>query len=910
MMQQRLRGDNDITSLMDDWDHQKQQQLPVTTNDVSTRKVSISKPTNSIITKPKRLLPELREYPNNLCKAGSLSIWNPYVQQQQQAIKNGNSDKSRSFLQSYTISTNPQVEVLRRRIYETFKNKCCDYLHNIIKEWSSTTTTTNLTAATTAPLTTTTTKMMMKMPSLQALLEKWHMDSKQDETNRWRQWREKQRRQNKNRKNCKELTTYPTITDNCHLIHVWTKGQMLRQHRDGDVDNDDNNHDSSNPISADCNIDDYDGYYDPLLLHPSASFSFPLLLEHELERIRKLKQQPSNLSSLDNNNKDPVHNDPPHVVKGKRKRVRKTLLHAILNSRESFYKGLFQLSQREIIKKQQQQSSQQSSSFRRRKKGNDNNHHLIGEGGRDEKGLPRITRIIPPNRNDGGDHNSNEYKMNNNNNNNDDDVREDNDAMMQVTYAGNTFKIHDAYYNKLQRLYDRTVVRYCDDDNNHSNRIFSIDQQQSYPTFEESLFCLLCRYDTLQGAGLQAGVPGAVMDVLLEKFDCRMECFASTFNCRYENYGSAYDLDFIFGSKGDFFGWFEKEGDETEEEEKKSVSPMEGCYQANPPFCEGVINALGERMKILLKGGDRNDNDSNINSPPLMFIVFVPQWKHSQAYNNLIQHPYLTNHIHYKAEECYYCEGTRYRRKYSYRQASFGTDVLFYQNDQAKKKWPMTNINDSDTDSICGDNGVVNNNEALRLALGTAFMWDPVAEKEKRVEDIASVQGPSMMMAKRTEHVIGVETSAVNNNNVKFNVNDVNAPSYTTIETTSRINESTKRMEKRKKNGGCSKNDRKIIGSNEMNRTSKKNGGGARGKKKRKTFVNRDEERKAQLELLGSLGLSSLSSSSCRDNDSDKGGDKIDGGGTTASNTANSRPGINKKKGCGRRKNERGMGKK
>jgi hypothetical protein len=45
-----------------------------------------------------------------------------------------------------------------------------------------------------------------------------------------------------------------------------------------------------------------------------------------------------------------------------------------------------------------------------------------------------------------------------------------------------------------------------------------------------------------------------VFDVLLRRFDCRTECFASPLNCRYGRFCSAfYDTDGAFGSLGSFF---------------------------------------------------------------------------------------------------------------------------------------------------------------------------------------------------------------------------------------------------------------------------------------------------------------------------------------------------------------------
>ncbi|CAJ1966150.1 unnamed protein product [Cylindrotheca closterium] len=245
-------------------------------------------------------------------------------------------------------------------------------------------------------------------------------------------------------------------------------------------------------------------------------------------------------------------------------------------------------------------------------------------------------------------------------------TRVEENTLIQITHAGNSFRIHPSYHEKLQRLYDR--------------------QQQRKPTsddftFEEALFCMLCRYDMLQGAGLQAGVPGSIMDTLLNKLDCRMECFASPLNCRYETFASAFDLDALFGSLSSFF--------------HLSNLPS-GCYQANPPFCDGVIGALSRKMELFLR--DATD--------PLMFVVFVPAWKESKSYQQLLDHKYLSKHLLLDQGKHWYAEGTQHRRQDSFRVASFDTSVLFYQNDAAKESEPVDeSVLEAITEAFCQDPG-------------------------------------------------------------------------------------------------------------------------------------------------------------------------------------------------------------
>eukprot|EP00934_Nitzschia_sp_Nitz4_P009475 Nitzschia sp. Nitz4//scaffold72_size95085//86078//87917//NITZ4_004773-RA/size95085-processed-gene-0.38-mRNA-1//-1//CDS//3329557414//9465//frame0 len=191
-------------------------------------------------------------------------------------------------------------------------------------------------------------------------------------------------------------------------------------------------------------------------------------------------------------------------------------------------------------------------------------------------------------------------------------------------------------------------------------------QQQQQLEWKQVLFCILCRYDMIQGAGLQAGVPGKVMDVLMETLDCRMECFASPFNCRYGQYASAFGLDRCLGSLGSFF----------------ALELEEGCFQANPPFCEAFIKRFNLRMLHLLQVAQDNHKS-------LMFVVIVPTWKKSAAYQSLLDNTFLIHHLQLPQGKHWYTEGTQHRRKASFRVASFDTSLLFYQTTNAQTKWDI-----------------------------------------------------------------------------------------------------------------------------------------------------------------------------------------------------------------------------
>ncbi|KAI2513234.1 Phosphorylated CTD interacting factor 1 WW domain [Fragilaria crotonensis] len=221
---------------------------------------------------------------------------------------------------------------------------------------------------------------------------------------------------------------------------------------------------------------------------------------------------------------------------------------------------------------------------------------------------------------------------------------------VSVTFSGLTFSINRQHFDKVVTLFDM------------QNQTFQ-SREEHDASFVSSLFCLLIRYDMLQGAGLQAALQGAVFDVLLRLYGCNLECFASPLNCRYERFFSAFpDTDAPFGSLGSFFDHDFLQG---------------GCYQANPPFVARFIHAMYLKMEQSLSDCEE----------PLMFIVFIPAWNETSGWKALRESPHLQRYVLVDQSAHYYTEGTQHRRKASKRIASFNTSVFFLQNDAGKKKW-------------------------------------------------------------------------------------------------------------------------------------------------------------------------------------------------------------------------------
>uniref|UniRef100_A0A3B4YKW1 mRNA (2'-O-methyladenosine-N(6)-)-methyltransferase n=1 Tax=Seriola lalandi dorsalis TaxID=1841481 RepID=A0A3B4YKW1_SERLL len=160
-----------------------------------------------------------------------------------------------------------------------------------------------------------------------------------------------------------------------------------------------------------------------------------------------------------------------------------------------------------------------------------------------------------------------------------------------LRFRGEMVKVNRGHFSKLELLY-----RYsCIDD----------------PRFEKFLsrvWCLLKRYQEMfgsganEGTGLQGALPVTVFEALNRQFGVSFECFASPLNCYFKQFCSAFpDIDGFFGSRGPFL----------------SFSPVSGSFEANPPFCEELMDTMVTHFEELL----------NQSSEPLSFIVFVPEWR-------------------------------------------------------------------------------------------------------------------------------------------------------------------------------------------------------------------------------------------------------------------------------------------
>lgn len=170
------------------------------------------------------------------------------------------------------------------------------------------------------------------------------------------------------------------------------------------------------------------------------------------------------------------------------------------------------------------------------------------------------------------------------------EVHTDNDVTV-LRYNNEKQKISTSHFHKLEQLYSLN----CRDDPKFEN-------------FLARVWCLLCRYETFlgikfkEGFSMQVALPISVFQCLNRIFGVTFECFASPLNCYFQQYCSAFaDTDCYFGSRGSIL----------------QFHPLSGSFEANPPFCEELMEAMIDHFENLLSEA----------TEPLSFIIFVPEFK-------------------------------------------------------------------------------------------------------------------------------------------------------------------------------------------------------------------------------------------------------------------------------------------
>lgn len=230
--------------------------------------------------------------------------------------------------------------------------------------------------------------------------------------------------------------------------------------------------------------------------------------------------------------------------------------------------------------------------------------------------------------------------------------------MTLLRYHGDTVRLNTVHFQKLEQLYRWN----CTDDRKFEN-------------FLTRVWCLMKRYQTYfgitsnEGHGTQAALPVSVFKCLNEHFGVTFECFASPLNCYFRQYCSAFpDTDCFFGSRGPVL----------------EFKPLSGSFEANPPFCEELMEAFVCRCNKMLT--ETND--------PLSFVVFMAEWREPTppSLTMLESSPFKRHQAQVPALEHEYRHGFQHicNPNEVGVKAAHGTVIAWLQNDAGFAKWGPT----------------------------------------------------------------------------------------------------------------------------------------------------------------------------------------------------------------------------
>lgn len=158
---------------------------------------------------------------------------------------------------------------------------------------------------------------------------------------------------------------------------------------------------------------------------------------------------------------------------------------------------------------------------------------------------------------------------------------------------------HDRF-TKLKLDYQRTTGPILED----------IKEDQ---IFLRRLWTMLARYDTISGAGYQAALPEDGFEMLRQYWGVQHECYASPLNHHLESFGSAFwETDRWFGSKGSFL----------------DQRPLEGGFEANPPFLEEVMAPMAMHVLALMERAQAKSQGNTRQQPQQQTRLFLETCQH------------------------------------------------------------------------------------------------------------------------------------------------------------------------------------------------------------------------------------------------------------------------------------------
>uniref|UniRef100_A0A0G4H8W7 PCIF1 WW domain-containing protein n=1 Tax=Chromera velia CCMP2878 TaxID=1169474 RepID=A0A0G4H8W7_9ALVE len=210
--------------------------------------------------------------------------------------------------------------------------------------------------------------------------------------------------------------------------------------------------------------------------------------------------------------------------------------------------------------------------------------------------------------------------------------------------------------------------------------------------FVSAVFCLLARYAAAagspKGGADQAACPNPAFQTMQTHWKVTAECFASAFNSRLPSFCSAFpDTDLPFGSLGSFFDF----------------KPLEGSFEANPPFVPSVVSQMAKHMEFLLSKAEKRKK-------ALSFLVVLPSWGSSEKSVDTgkreawgeVRHSRFCTHCEslpanthcftlgsqHTSGQVQHCKGGGVLAEL--RPAVTGTDLIWLQTQAAAALWPVT----------------------------------------------------------------------------------------------------------------------------------------------------------------------------------------------------------------------------
>lgn len=173
------------------------------------------------------------------------------------------------------------------------------------------------------------------------------------------------------------------------------------------------------------------------------------------------------------------------------------------------------------------------------------------------------------------------------------------------------------------------------------------------------IWTTLILYGMLDGKGLQWAVPPAFLQFIKQHMECNTEIFASPINHYYDNYYSLFQLDKVFGARGNFFT-------------APDTAFSSGCFQVNPPFIDSLFTKTTYRILGLLEAAERVGNK-------LSFIYIMPRWSDFFTLSAVTDSRFCVKNITLYADKHYYYEyGTA-----SYIRAKFNTVIIILSTNDA-----------------------------------------------------------------------------------------------------------------------------------------------------------------------------------------------------------------------------------